>query len=248
MKPDDVVPDFELPDQDGTPRSLTGFLADGPVVLFFYPAAMTAGCTKESCHFRDLKSEFAEVGAQRVGISADNVDKQKQFSDKYTFDFPLLSDPDKTVAKEFGVGPDAGITTASDYKEFTEYVDRLHEKGIHVIMAGDVGTVPVEEYNLATYFLNNDGGDYINTPEESPENWWPGNDVNLGSAVSARERDSSGLWKREFTGGLVYTVEPGADSQTVKLPTGKRWFDIEHNEVTEVTLAPGTGAVLTSEG
>ena len=51
-----------------------------------------------------------------------------------------------------------------------------------------------------------------------------------------------------FTGGLVYTVEPGADSQTVKLPTGKRWFDIEHNEVTEVTLAPGTGAVLTSEG
>ena len=152
------------------------------------------------------------------------------------------------VTKEFGVGPTAGITTASDYKEFIEYVDRLHEKGIHVIMAGDVGTVPVEEYNLATYFLSNDGGDYINTPEESPENWWPGNDVNLGSAVSAPERDSSGLWKREFTGGVVYTVEPGADSQTVKLPTGKRWFDIEHKEVTEVTLAPGTGAVLTSEG
>ncbi len=152
------------------------------------------------------------------------------------------------VTKEFGVGPDAGIETASDYKEFTEYVDRLHEKGIHVVMAGDLGTVPVEEYNLATYFLNNDGGDYINTPEESPENWWPGNDVNLGSPVSARERDSSGLWKREFTGGAVYTVEPGAAGQTVKLPTDRRWFDIEHTEVTEVTLAPGTGAVLTSEG
>ena len=146
------------------------------------------------------------------------------------------------------MGPDAGITTASDYKEFTEYVDTLHEKGIHVVMGADVGTVPDEEYNLATYFLNNDGGDYINTLDESPENWWPGNDVDLGSAVSGRERDSSGLWKREFTHGVVYTVEPGASSQTVTLPGGKRWFDVEHKEVTEVTLAPGTGAVLTSEG
>ena len=152
------------------------------------------------------------------------------------------------VVKEFGVGPDAGITTASDYKEFTEYVDTLHEKGIHVVMGADVGTVPDEEYNLATYFLNNDGGDYINALDESPENWWPGNDVDLGSAVSGRERDSSGLWKREFTHGVVYTVEPGASSQTVTLPGGKRWFDVEHKEVTEVTLAPGTGAVLTSEG
>jgi len=153
------------------------------------------------------------------------------------------------VAKEFGVGPDAGIETAADYKELTEYVDTLHEKGIHVVMAGDIDTVPVEEYNLATYFLDNDGGDYINTAEESPENWWPGNYVNLGSAVSPRERDSSGLWKREFTGGIVYTLEPGGgSSQTVKLPTAKRWFNPEHNEVTEVTLAPGTGAVLTSEG
>ncbi len=151
------------------------------------------------------------------------------------------------VTKEFGVGPDAGIETASDYKEFTEYVDRLHEKAIHVVMAGDIGTIPVEEYNLATYFLNNDGGDYINTPEESPENWWPGNDVNLGSAVSSRERDSSGLWKREFSRGIVYTVEPGASSQTVRLPSNKRWFDVEHKEVTEVSLAPGTGVVLTSE-
>src|SRR5437764_15245570 len=109
MKPGDKAPDFALPDETGASRKLGDLLADGPVVLFFYPAAMTPGCTKESCHFRDLKKEFADVGAQRVGISADQVDKQKQFSEKYTFDFPLLSDPEKTVAKEFGakrgIGP-----------------------------------------------------------------------------------------------------------------------------------------------
>ena len=103
MKSDDVVPDFELPDQNGTPRSLTKLLADGPVVLFFYPAAMTTGCTKESCHFRDLAAEFAAAGAQRVGISTDAVAKQKEFSDKHGFDYPLLSDADGDVARIFGV-------------------------------------------------------------------------------------------------------------------------------------------------
>lgn len=78
-------------------------LADGPVVLFFYPAAMTYGCTRESCHFRDLATEFKAAGAQRVGISADQVSKQKQFSDKHSFDFPLLSDPDRKVADAYGV-------------------------------------------------------------------------------------------------------------------------------------------------
>ena len=97
------VPDFELPDQTGTPRRLSTLLADGPVVLFFYPAAMTYGCTKESCHFRDLKAEFEAVGAQRVGISADPVDKQLQFAQKHDFDYPLLSDVDRSVAEQFGV-------------------------------------------------------------------------------------------------------------------------------------------------
>jgi peroxiredoxin Q/BCP len=103
MKPNDVVADFELPDQYGTPRRLSDLLADGPVVLFFYPAAMTTGCTKESCHFRDLAAEFREIGAQRVGISTDSVDKQKQFSDKHDFDYPLLSDAAGDVARQFGV-------------------------------------------------------------------------------------------------------------------------------------------------
>src|SRR5919204_6456766 len=99
MMANDVVSDFELPDQDGTPRTLTGLLAGGPVVLFFYPAAMTSGCTKESCHFRDLGAEFAAAGAQRVGISRDRVDKQRQFSEKHGFDYPLLSDANGDVAR-----------------------------------------------------------------------------------------------------------------------------------------------------
>jgi peroxiredoxin Q/BCP len=99
----DLVEDFELPDQTGTPRRLTTLLTDGPVVLFFYPAAMTGGCTAEACNFRDLGAEFAAAGAQRVGISRDSVGKQKQFAELNNFDYPLLSDPDGKVASAMGV-------------------------------------------------------------------------------------------------------------------------------------------------
>ena len=72
-------------------------------MLFFYPAAMTSGCTKEACHFRDVAAEFAAAGVQRVGISRDAVAKQKQFADMHGFDYPLLSDADGAVAEIFGV-------------------------------------------------------------------------------------------------------------------------------------------------
>jgi peroxiredoxin Q/BCP len=99
----DMVDDFELLDQDGAPRRLTALLADGPVVLFFYPAAMSSGCTAEACNFRDLAAEFREAGAQRVGISRDQPAKQKQFAELNNFDYPLLSDPDSKVAAALGV-------------------------------------------------------------------------------------------------------------------------------------------------
>lgn len=97
------APDFELPDQDGRPVRLSEQLQDGPVVLFFYPVAMTAGCTKEACHFRDLAVAFKEVGAQRLGISTDPVAKQRAFSEMHAFDYPLLSDESGEVAAAFGV-------------------------------------------------------------------------------------------------------------------------------------------------
>jgi peroxiredoxin Q/BCP len=99
----DVAPDFELATDDGSTLRLSDELAHGPVVLFFYPKALTSGCTKESCHFRDLAAEFAAVGGRRLGISADPVDRQRKFSEKHGFDYPLLSDPDRAVAREFGV-------------------------------------------------------------------------------------------------------------------------------------------------
>src|SRR5690242_19822934 len=103
MREGDLVPDFELPDQSGTMRSLSGLLADGPVVLLFYPAALTPGCTVEACHFRDIGAEYEAAGVQRVGISRDPIDRQKKFADKHGFDYPLLSDVDGTVAQIFGV-------------------------------------------------------------------------------------------------------------------------------------------------
>ena len=101
MKAGDHAPDFTLSDDQGRERTLSGLLADGPVVLFFYPLASSGGCTQESCHFRDLAAEFAELGAQRVGISADSVEKQHTFSENNSFDYPLLSDPKGVVAKQF---------------------------------------------------------------------------------------------------------------------------------------------------
>ncbi|MEU5987665.1 peroxiredoxin [Spirillospora sp. NPDC047418] len=103
MNVGDIVDDFELPDETGEARTLTALLAEGPVVLFFYPAALTPGCTAEACHFRDLVAELAEVGAHPVGISADPVEKQKEFADKHAFGYPLLSDPSGEVRARFGV-------------------------------------------------------------------------------------------------------------------------------------------------
>ena len=99
----DRAPDFTLFDHAGQPRSLSAFLSDGPVVLFFFPIASSPICTAQACHFRDLASEFARVGAQRVGISTDTVDKQARFSKQRSFDYPLLSDSDGVVSELFGV-------------------------------------------------------------------------------------------------------------------------------------------------
>ena len=100
-----VAPDFTLPAQDGTSVSLAPLLEKGPVVLFFYPAAETPVCTKEACHFRDLAAEFAEIGAQRLGISKDSVEKQAGFAANHDLDYPVLSDPSGSVADLYGVKP-----------------------------------------------------------------------------------------------------------------------------------------------
>src|SRR3954470_7612766 len=99
----DTAPDFTLYDHAGRARTLSALLSDGPVVLFFFPIASSPICTAQACHFRDLSSEFAAVGAQRVGISTDTVDRQAHFAQQRSFDYPLLSDADGVVSELFGV-------------------------------------------------------------------------------------------------------------------------------------------------
>ena len=97
------APDFTLNDHEGQPFTLSSALERGPVVLFFYPAAHSLACTKESCHFRDLAAEFAAQGAQRVGISMDREERQASFASAHSLDYPLLADEDGRVAALFGV-------------------------------------------------------------------------------------------------------------------------------------------------
>jgi peroxiredoxin Q/BCP len=103
MRPNDLAPDFELPDQFGIPRRLTTMLQKGPVALFFYPVASSGGCTKEMCSVRDRSAEFEAVGAQRVGISRDPIAAQLRFAEENSLDFPLLSDTDGAVCEAYGV-------------------------------------------------------------------------------------------------------------------------------------------------
>jgi peroxiredoxin Q/BCP len=97
-----AAPDFVLPDSDGRAWRLSERLPYGPVVLFFYPTAMTIGCTAQSCRFRDLGAEFAAAGAQRVGVSASDQALQGEFGQANGLDFPLLSDVDGGVAALYG--------------------------------------------------------------------------------------------------------------------------------------------------
>ena len=103
MNPGDEIEDFQAVDQTGAAVRLSELTASGPVVLFFYPKAMTKGCTAESCHFRDLSSDFQAVGARAVGISADSVEQQSRFDEMHGLGLPLLSDPDRRIATMFGV-------------------------------------------------------------------------------------------------------------------------------------------------
>jgi thioredoxin-dependent peroxiredoxin len=96
------VPDVTATTHDGRTVRLSELAGDGPVVVFFYPKAFTGGCTAEACHFRDLGAEFVEVGATRVGVSRDDVATQARFAAEHDVDYPLLADPDGTVAKVFG--------------------------------------------------------------------------------------------------------------------------------------------------
>ncbi|QRP47518.1 thioredoxin-dependent thiol peroxidase [Amycolatopsis sp. FDAARGOS 1241] len=97
----DAAPDFTLPDSTGKDVSLSDFRGQA-VVVYFYPAAMTPGCTKQACDFRDNLAEFNDAGYQVLGISPDKPEKLAKFVEKEQLTFPLLSDPDKKVLTAWG--------------------------------------------------------------------------------------------------------------------------------------------------
>ena len=101
LAPGDKAPAFSLSDADGNTVSLSDF-AGRKVIVYFYPAASTPGCTKQACDFRDSLAELNEAGLDVVGISPDKPEKLAKFRDHEGLTFPLLSDPDKKVLTEWG--------------------------------------------------------------------------------------------------------------------------------------------------
>lgn len=95
------APAFTLLADSGEKIKLSD-LKGGPIVLYFYPADDTPGCTKEACAFRDRTKELQKLGAKVLGVSPDGVASHQKFKQKFNLNFPLLADPDHSVAEKFG--------------------------------------------------------------------------------------------------------------------------------------------------
>ena len=100
------APDFVLQDNNGKDVSLANLLHDGPLILYFYPADFTPGCTKEACTIRDIHNDIQSVGLQVAGISPQDVESHERFRKEHELPFILLCDPDKVAVKMYDVdGP-----------------------------------------------------------------------------------------------------------------------------------------------
>ena len=146
LAPGTKAPEFEGIDQDGNPVRLRDF-AGRPVVLYFYPADMTTGCTMEACAFRDTQDEFRNRDAVVLGVSVQDAASHREFRAKHHLNFPLLADPDKTIVRAYNalgflgmakrvtyiIGPDGTIVDSFKSLNPKPHVERalrvLSEKG-----------------------------------------------------------------------------------------------------------------------
>jgi thioredoxin-dependent peroxiredoxin len=103
------APEFTLPDQDGNEVSLSSLLGRGLLLLYFYPADFTPGCTREACAYRDLHVDFGRAGLTIAGVSPQAPKSHRGFREKYALPFPLLSDCDKAVARMYEVNMPFGL-------------------------------------------------------------------------------------------------------------------------------------------
>jgi peroxiredoxin Q/BCP len=109
IKTDERAPEFTIPDETGRDRTLTELLSAGAIILYFYPADFTPGCTREACVMRDLHSEIERAGLRVVGISPQSPESHAKFKAKHQLPFVLLSDEQKTVIKMYGVNGPLGV-------------------------------------------------------------------------------------------------------------------------------------------
>ena len=109
LKVGSKAPEFVLQNDQGKETSLTDLLRQGPLILYFYPADFTPGCTKEACSIRDLHDDLVAVGLTVAGISPQDVDSHARFREEYELPFVLLSDPDKVAVKMYDVDGPLGI-------------------------------------------------------------------------------------------------------------------------------------------
>lgn len=128
VKPGDPAPSFTGTDQYGNSIALDDFKGS-KLVIYFYPKANTPGCTAESCSLSDNYAALQKMGYKVVGVSADSVKAQKNFSDKYGFPFQLIADTEKTIIKSFGAW---GVKKmyGKEYEGIMRYTFLIDEKGI----------------------------------------------------------------------------------------------------------------------
>jgi len=103
------APEFVLNDHEGQETSLSDLLQAGPLILYFYPADFTPGCTKEACSIRDLHDDIQSVGLQVAGVSPQDQESHQRFRDEHNLPFTLLSDPEKVAIKMYDVDGPFGV-------------------------------------------------------------------------------------------------------------------------------------------
>ena len=109
IKPGEHAPEFVLANDQGGESSLAELLRNGPLILYFYPADFTPGCTREACSIRDIHEDLAAAGLQVAGISPQDVASHARFRERFELPFTLLSDPDKVAIKLYDVDGPFGV-------------------------------------------------------------------------------------------------------------------------------------------